>query len=110
MDKHFYTHLIDLSPLYDSLAQLDITEEEKNELYELAHSHIHHAIMDEILSQLNEEDKQKFIDHLSSDNHDQLWKHLNEQIESLEEKIIKTAHELRDELHQDIRDTKKNSK
>ena len=45
--------------------------------------------------------------HLASENHDKVWKFLNQKVENIEEKIKKTADELKKELHKDIKEVKK---
>lgn len=103
-NKHFYSHIIDAESIYIEVNKMDISEDEKNELIAIAESNIHHVVMDAILSELNESDKKKFVEHLHSDNNEELWKLLNSKIENVEEKIKKSAEDLKKELHKDIKE------
>lgn len=80
-----------------------MSHEERVHLLTLAESNIHHAVLDAILSELSEQDKKIFMDHLHSNNHDEIWKLLNSRIENVEEKIRKAAVDLKKELHKDIK-------
>jgi len=100
--KYFYTHIIDTSILSLELGEMDLTPSERIHLISLIDSNIHHAILDLILSELNPLDKKTFLAHLASENHNKIWKLLNEKVENIEEKIKKTAEDLKKELHKDI--------
>ena len=104
--KYFYTHIIDTSTLSLELADMDMSPKERMHLVSLVDSNIHHAVLDLILSELNPLDKKTFLMHLASDEHDKVWKLLNEKVENVEEKIKKTAEELKKELHADIKEAK----
>lgn len=105
--KYFYTHIIDTSMLSLELGNMDLTQQERIHLISLIDSNIHHEILDLILSELNPEDKKTFLTHLASEDHDKVWKFLNGKVENIEEKIKKTAEDLKKELHKDIREVKK---
>jgi hypothetical protein len=109
MEKHFYSNIIDLEKLLEALNTLEISWEEREELFQIAHSHIHHTILDLILSELNEQDKEVFIELLTNDDNSKVWDHLNDKVENIEQKIIVAAHLIRDELHKDILETKNDS-
>lgn len=85
---------------------MELTPSERAHLISLIDSNIHHAILDLVLSELKPMDKKTFLHHLASENHDKVWKFLNEKVENIEEKIKKTAEDLKTELHKDIRETK----
>lgn len=106
MTKHFYSHLVTLDQINQALSDLQIVGQEREELYALAHDHIHHAIMDEILSSLSDTDKEIFLKHLTNDAHEQVWQHLNQKIENIESRIQSVANQLIQELHQDVKDLK----
>lgn len=106
MEKHFYSHIIDIEKLLEALNTLEISWGEREELFQIAHSHIHHTIMDLILSELSDEDQEILIELMSNDDNDKIWNHLNNKIENIEQKITTAAHTIRDELHQDILETK----
>ena|SRR3989344_4916769 len=104
--KYFYAHIVDTSTLSLELAEMDMSSKERMHLLSLIDSNIHHAVLDLILSELSPEDKKTFLMHLASDEHDKVWKLLNEKVENVEEKIKKTADELKKELHKDIKEAK----
>jgi hypothetical protein len=104
--KYFYAHIIDTSVLSLELADMDMTPKERLHLISLVESNIHHEILDLILSELKPVDKKTFLSHLASENHDKVWKFLREKVDSIEEKIKKTAEGLKKELHEDIKNIK----
>lgn len=101
-DKHFYIHIIDMTPLYERIDTLHISGVERRNLIMIAESHIHQAIIDAVLTELAEEDKPIFLEHLDSNNHQSIWDMLTDKIEDVEDKIVDVAHRLRDELIGDI--------
>lgn len=102
--KYFYTHIIDTSTLSLELGGMDMTPKERMHLISLIDSNIHHEILDLILSELNPADKKTFLIHLASEDHVKVWKFLNEKIDNIEEKIKKTADDIKRELHKDIKE------
>jgi hypothetical protein len=102
MKKQFYSQLIETDSLTQALQVLDLKDDEHKHLEMLIESTIHHEIIDAILSELSEEDKKIFLKHLASDNHEKIWEHLMNKVDSIEEKIKKSAHDLKQELHKDI--------
>lgn len=100
----FYSRLIEIESIVIELDQMDLTDEQKTHLATLIDSSLHHAILDEILSQLTDVDKRVFISHLNEGNHDRIWKFLNEKVDGVEEKIKKAAEDLKVELHKDLRE------
>lgn len=107
MKKYFYTHIIDTSSLSLELGNMDLTPSERMHLMSLMDSNIHHEILDLILSELAPSDKKTFLIHLASEDHDKVWKFLNSKVENIEEKIKKTAEDLKKQLHEDIKEAKK---
>lgn len=106
MKKHFYSHIIEASSLSIALGEMDLSHEERLHLISLAESNLHHAVLNAILSELSEEDKKEFLSHVSSDDHEKIWKFLKARIENIEEKIKKTADDLHKELHEDIKEAR----
>ena len=104
--KYFYTHIIDTPTLSLELGSMDMTPQERMHLVSLIDSNIHHAVLDLVLSELSVSDKKIFLTHLASQNHDKVWKFLNEKVVNIEEKIKKTAEDLKKELHKDIKEIK----
>ena len=84
---------------------MDLTPKERLHLISLIDSNIHQEILDLILSELNPADQKTFLAHLSSENHDKVWKLLKSKIENIEEKINKTVEDLKKELHKDIKES-----
>ena|SRR3990167_5864865 len=109
MKKHFYSHVIETSSLSLSLGEMDLTQDERKHLTELAQDNLHHAILDAVLSELSGRDKQKFLLLLSEDNQEKIWSLLTERIDHVEDKIKKTADDLKKELHKDIEESKNNA-
>lgn len=108
--KYFYSHIIETSIISLELGKMDLAPSERVHLVSLVESQLHHVILDIVLSELSEEDKKIFLQHLSLDNHDKIWEHLKNRIENIEEKIKKAAEELKKELHKDIMASLKESK
>jgi hypothetical protein len=105
---HFYTKIIEIDTLIAELHTLDLSDEEKHHLASLADSSLHHAILDEILSNLSPSDKKAFIHHLKENPEDpEIMDFLNEKIDGVEEKISKVSKDLIEELHKDIKEAKK---
>jgi uncharacterized protein YaaW (UPF0174 family) len=106
MKKHFYTHLIDSEALLLELDGLEIEKDEKKELEEMIDANMHHAILEAVLDELSEEDKQIFLSHVSHNNHDKVWEHLRVRIENIEGKIKTTAETMMVDLYKDIKAVK----
>ncbi len=104
--KYFYTHIVNTSTLSLELGNMDMNPSERMHLIFLIDSNIHHAVLDLILSELNPPDKKTFLTHLASEDHEKVWKFLNEKVVNIEEKIKKTAEDLKKELHKDIVEVK----
>lgn len=102
--KHFYSHLIETSVLSLELGEMDLSKEERIHLVALIDSNLHSVILDVILSELSEKDKKIFLAHLATNDHDKIWKHLRASIKNIEEKIQKTADNLKEELYKDIQE------
>ncbi|HBB76358.1 MAG: hypothetical protein A2186_03110 [Candidatus Levybacteria bacterium RIFOXYA1_FULL_41_10] len=107
MKKYFYSHIVETSSISLTLSEIDMTNEERAHLSKLAESHLHHAILNTVLSELSEDDKKIFLTHLSEDDHDKIWALLKEKISDIEGKIKNAGEMLKKELHKDIEDSKK---
>lgn len=94
--------MVEIETIAMRLQYLDLSEEERTHLLGLIDSSLHHAILDAVLSELSEKDKKRFLEHVGTEEHDKLWKFLNEKVDNIEEKIKKTADSLTKELHKDI--------
>jgi hypothetical protein len=109
MKKHFYSHIIENETLLIELEQLDLEPEEREDLVKLVEANLHHAILEAVLDELSETDKQIFLEHIAHDRHDKVWEHLRSRIENIEGKIKATADSLMQELYNDIKAVKEES-
>ena len=106
-NNNFYSHLIEYETVYIELDSMDLTDAEKKHLAEIIDSNLHHTVLNAILSELSDEDKEKFLGHLRDGNHDKVWEHLNDKTDSIEEKIKNAAESLKKEIHEDLKLSKK---
>lgn len=105
--KQFYTHLIEIESIIVELDKMDLSGNEKLHLADLVDSSLHHTILDAVLSQLKDDDKIKFIEHLNDGNHDKIWKFLNEKVDNIEDKIKEASDDLKKEFASDLKEAKK---
>ncbi|KKQ57322.1 MAG: hypothetical protein US77_C0022G0013 [Microgenomates group bacterium GW2011_GWC1_38_14] len=105
MKKAFYSHLIDTSSISLALGDMELTQEERIHLISLVESSLHHAVLDMILSELNEGDREEFVKQLADEDDEKIWNFLNKKIDNIEKKIRNTAEELKKELHKDIKES-----
>lgn len=104
---HFYTRFISVEKVVQELHNLDLSEEERIHLAALIDSSIHHAILDEVLTNLKADDKKLFLKLLAEDEeHEKIMEFLNERVDHIELKIKKVADDLTKEMHKDIKDAK----
>lgn len=106
MKKTFYTHLVETESILIKLHEIGLSEEQKIQLIAIVESSLHHTILDAILSEMNDSDKELFLQHIEQDNHDATWEFLNKRVDSIEDKIKKAAADLTKELHNDIEEVK----
>lgn len=104
--KYFYTHLIEIESIIIELDKLDLTTEQKVHLTGLIDSTLHYTVLDAVLSELSPQDKKGFLHHLKEDDHSKIWQFLNEKVDNIEEKIKKTASDLKIKLHRDLKEVK----
>lgn len=105
--KQWYSHLIEVESIIIELDQMDLSHEEKLHLAKLVDSSLHHTVLDAVLSELSDSDKRKFVSHLNENNHDKIWKFLNEKVDNVEIKIKKVAEQLKKGLAKDLKEAKK---
>lgn len=103
MDKHFFSHLVDIEGLIIEIDSFSLPDEEKAELKSLIHENIYHSVLDSILSEMTEEDKRVFLSHLASDEHDKIWEFVNKKVLFIEDKIKKAAEDIKEEIHKDVK-------
>ena len=87
---------------------MDLSTEEKSHLADLTDRSLHHAVLDEAMSHLSDQDKRAFVKLLSEDpGGEHLWDFLNQRVEKIEDKIKKVSDDLMEELYQDLKEAKK---
>lgn len=106
MTDQFYTHLIEIEYLYAELDSLDLTDSEKKELKHHVHGSIHYVALDIVLSDLAPEHKRTFIEHLNSKNHEELWIHLKQHTQGIEERLKIGIHKAISEFHEELKKIK----
>jgi hypothetical protein len=79
-NKHFYAHLTETTDIVLELGELNMSPEERIHLLSLIETNIHSAVIDTVLSNLDEENKKIFLKNLVSNNHSNTWEHLNKTI------------------------------
>lgn len=105
-EKHFYSHIVELDSVLFELNKLDISATEKRHLVELVDSNLHQAILEEILSHLTGEEKKAFLEHMAEEKYSDIWQLLEKRIDHVEDKIQQIAKEVKEELHEDIKEAK----
>lgn len=110
MKKHFYSHIVETSSVSLALGEMDISQTERKHLLSLVEHNLHHAILDSVLSELSDEDKQEFLMLISTDDNDKIWELLVNRVDNIEDKIKKTADDLTKEIHKDIEASHKRTK
>lgn len=106
MKRFFYHDVVDFEWITNELESLDFSKKEKEELAEIAHLQLHQMLLDAILSELSGRDKKIFLANMHYDSSEKTWKHLNDNIEKIEGKIIKISENLKAEVKQDLADAK----
>lgn len=105
--KYFYSHLIEIQSLVIELDKMELDPREKSHLAHLIDSTLHHHVLDTVLDQLSPSDKEVFLNHLALNDHTKIWKFLNEKVDKIEEKIKDTGEQLKQKLHQDLKEAGK---
>ena len=106
MKKQFYSHLVSIKILSIELDGLNLSSKEKEELLELAHKNIHEEVMDTIASDLEGEDKKRFLELVEAGEHEKVWMHINEKTKNIEARIKQAVDQIRKELTEDIKKLK----
>ena len=106
--RFFYHKIIVIEEIVEDLHQMDFSVEEKNHLANLVDTSLHHVILDEILSNLKDNDKRAFLKMISEDpESEKLCEFLNGKIDGVDKKIKKVADDLIKEMKKDILEAKK---
>ena len=104
--SYFFSHLVEIESVIVELDKMDLSKNEKLHLAQMVDASLHHAILDAIFSQLSEEDKKVFANHLQTGKHDAIWKFLNEKVDHVENKIKQAAEDLKMQLHKDLKEAR----
>lgn len=107
MKKHFYHSVVETSSISLAIAEMDMSNDERKHLISLVEDNLHHAILDAVLSELSDRDKQEFVQLFAEGRDDEVWRLLKDRTDNIEDKIKKTADDLKKELHKDIEDSNK---
>lgn len=102
MNKHFYSHIIEIDILIIKIEKLNFSDTEKKNLITLVEHTINHKVLDTVLSELEEKEKSIFLKFLAQDDHNKIWDHLKERIIDIEIKVKNAANEVIEEFHKDI--------
>lgn len=105
--NQWYFNLVELESITIRLDKMKFSDAERLHLAHLLDSTLHHLILDAVLSHLNEQDKRVFLNHMVENNHDKIWKFLNEKVEDIEIKIKKTADQFKKEFVRDLEEAEK---
>lgn len=103
LHEHFYHSIVSMDALRVRLDLTEWSDEEKATLMDLAERTLHHSILDLVLSELSDQDKRVFLEHHAHERHKEAWSLLRDRIESIEDKIKKTADEVAKKLHADLK-------
>lgn len=104
---HFYSQIVSFEEVLVELDTLDLSADERHHLGKLVDSNLHHTVLDAILAELSDEDKERFLRLINTDQHDQIWEHLNGKVDNIEDKIKKAAAEITSQMHKDIKEAKR---
>jgi len=107
MKKHFYSHIVHLDDIYYELDGLDLKKDEKHHLTLIVNSTVHHTVIDTVLSELHEDDKKIFLDHLHKDRHNDLYDMVRHSVADVEYKILLAIEDLKKSLLEEIKKHKK---
>ncbi len=105
---YFYSHLVKYESLMGSLDELELSSSQKNDLAQIIDTSLYHMILDLVLSNLSAEDKKQFMILIHDNkNRDEIMGFLNEKINNIEDLITEASENLKEELHQDIKEAKR---
>lgn len=101
---HFYTKIIKIDSFITDLHSLPLKKEEKEHLISLVDSHVHHTVLEVVLSELQEEDKKILLKHVVTNQHEIIVSFITSKIENVEEKIKTAVEKLLEEFRTDIKE------
>ncbi len=107
MSKLYYDHLIVLTDLESEINEVDLSFEEREELWHIVDEIIHQRILEMLLDELDEKHHEEFLEKHHETPYDEVViVYLNDKIdEDVEELIKKEADNLQEEILQEIKRT-----
>ncbi len=105
MKNKFYSHILNIEPVYEKFSTVQIEDKQREELLNLLHSHIHITVIDVILSELDEGKKKEFL-HLIALQEDNsgAWDFVLANIEKGEDKVRETIDKIIMDFVNDLRE------
>lgn len=98
--KYFYEEITQLTIITNDFFDKKADKKEVAEIIELAKSTVHHKVIDHVLSELDDQMKEEFIQLLEKrDTHKHTLEKLKEHIKDMEEKVIDVVRKAEKELH-----------
>ncbi len=107
MINKIFAKYINTESILIEMNDLNLSNTERQHLASLVDSSMHHAILDEILSNLNSQDKKIFLQKVQSGDEEEIVDFLNKQVDNIEDKIKAVSEKLVKELHEDLKEAKK---
>lgn len=104
--KYFYSSLVETTQISLELGEIDLSPDERVHLISLIDANMHSVVVNTVLSNLSKEEKRVFLKNLVSQNHEQTWKHLKDNVSEIEVKIKSSIEDLKKELIDDIKNAK----
>lgn len=106
--SYFYSHLIQIDDLVVAMEELELEDNHKEHLSSLADSTVHHTILELILAKLSKSDREIFLKMVHKNPQDpKLMEFVNNRVDGIEGEIKEVAKKLKQELHEDIKEAKK---
>ena len=105
MSKLYYDHLIVLTDLESEINDVELSFEEREELWHIVDEIIHQRILEMLLDELDEKHHEEFLEKHHETPYDEVViVYLNEKIDDdVEELIKKEADNLQEEILQEIK-------
>lgn len=104
--KHFYSHIVDWQQVVIRMNELEIDEHDREGLSNLLEETLHSHIIAAVLDELDEKDRENFVKLIRDGDDNKIWEFLDKRVLNIEEKIKKTADDLEEKIHQDIKEAK----
>ena len=104
--KYFYSSLVETTQISLELGEIELSPDERVHLISLIDANIHSVVVNTVLTNLSKEEKRVFLKNLLSQNHEQTWKHLKDNVSEIEGKIKSSIEDLKKELIEDIKNSK----